>query len=141
MGRPFKYKPEFCELVIQLGEAGKSKAQMAAAFECDRNAIDRWCDEFEEFRNAFTRARDLSMAWWEAQAEEGIWEEQGGRKLNQALWSRSMAARFPDDYREKQGIDLTNSDGTLAPDEASRAARVAQIIASGAQRKADAEQQ
>jgi len=39
-----------------------------------------------------------------------------------------MAARFPDDYREKSAVDLTSSDGTMS-DSASRTARLAQIMA------------
>jgi len=68
------------------------------------------------------------MSWWEDQAQTGMWQSSNGDKLNPQLWSRSMAARFPDDYREKSAVDLTSSDGTMS-DSASRTARLAQIMA------------
>lgn len=111
MARPTKYLPEFCDTVVELGALGKSKAQMAAALGCDRASIDRWCDEHEEFCSAIARARDLAMAWWEDQGQQGMWQSPEGEKLNPQLWSRSMAARFPDDYRESNKVELTGKNG------------------------------
>jgi len=74
------------------------------------------------------------MSWWEDQAQTGMWQSSNGDKLNPQLWSRSMAARFPDDYREKSAVDLTSSDGTMS-DSASRTARLAQIMADADARK------
>lgn len=111
MGRPTKYKPEFCDTVVELGALGKSKAQMAAALGSDRATINRWCDEHEEFRVAIARARDLAMAWWEDQGQRGMWQSPEGERLNPQLWSRSMSARFPDDYRENNRVELTGVNG------------------------------
>ncbi len=111
MARPTKYDPAFCTTVVELGALGKSKAQMAAALGCDRASINRWCDEHEEFCIAIARARDLAMAWWEDQGQTGMWQSPEGEKLNPQLWSRSMAARFPDDYRENNKVELTGANG------------------------------
>jgi hypothetical protein len=111
MGRPTKYDPAYCVTVVELGALGKSKAQMAAALGCDRASIDRWCNEHEEFCSAIARARDLAMAWWEDQGQLGMWQSPEGEKLNPQLWSRSMAARFPDDYRENNKVELTGKNG------------------------------
>jgi len=111
MGRPTKYKPEFCDTVVELGALGKSKAQMAAALGCSRMSIDEWCNEHKEFSDAIARARDLAMAWWEDQGQLGMWQSPEGEKLNPQLWSRSMAARFPDDYRENKAVELTGKGG------------------------------
>lgn len=111
MARPTKYDPAHCDTVVELGALGKSKAQMAAALGCDRASIDRWGDEHEEFCSAIARARDLAMAWWEDQGQTGMWQSPEGEKLNPQLWSRSMAARFPDDYRESNKVELTGKNG------------------------------
>ena len=84
------------------------------------------------------RARDLALAWWEDAGQTGMWQSPEGVKLNPQLWSRSMAARFPDDYRENSKIDLSNTDGTLQLTEAARAARVAELLAI-AQSRVDAD--
>lgn len=111
MGRPTKYKPEFCDTVVELGALGKSKAQMAAAMGCSRMSIDEWCKEHKEFSDAIARARDLAMAWWEDQGQLGMWQSPEGERLNPQLWSRSMSARFPDDYRENNKVELTGANG------------------------------
>ena len=134
IGRPTEYNPAFCEKVLKLGAQGMSKAQIAAALGCSRRSIDIWRHEHEEFMLAIAHAQDLAMSWWEHQAQKGLWQSLNGDKLNPQLWSRSMAARFPDDYREKSAVDLTSSDGTMS-DSASRTARLAQIMADADARK------
>jgi hypothetical protein len=136
-GRPTKYRSEFCELVLELGAKGKSKAQMAAALGCDRASIDRWADDHEEFCNAMAMARDLALAWWEDVGQEGMWQSSDGLRLNPQLWSRSMSARFPDDYRENRGVELTGRNGgaVAVVDETAKAARVAQLLALAQGRK------
>lgn len=104
MGRPSEYKPEFCDLVITCGEQGDSAAQMAAKCGVIRATLRDWATQFPEFSTAFARARELSMAWWETQGRKGIW---AGKEFNAQAWSRSMAARFPDDYREKPDVSVT----------------------------------
>lgn len=106
-GRPSDYLPEFCERVIELGRMGKSKAQIAADLDVCRNTLDNWATVHPEFLNALTRARDFAQAWWEDKAQTGL--ETSG--FNASLWSRSMAARFPDDYTERQKRELTGANG------------------------------
>ena len=107
MGRPTDYLPEYCERVIELGREGKSKAQIAAELDVCRNTLDNWASQHAEFLSAITRARDLSLAWWEGKAQSGL--ETSG--FNASLWSRSMAARFPDDYTERQKREVTGANG------------------------------
>lgn len=111
MARPTDYRPEFCALAIELGAQGKSYAQIAAACGVARKTIYEWADRYPEFSDAIARARDLALAWWEEQAHIGMWESPEGARLNPQLWSRSMAARFPDDYRESKKLEHTGANG------------------------------
>lgn len=108
-GRPSSYRPEFCEIVIELGRLGKSKAQIAADPRIDvaRNTLDNWCVDHPEFLSALSRARDLALSKWEDRAELGI-ESVG---FNSGLWGRIMSARFPEDYREVKESQVTGKDG------------------------------
>lgn len=110
-GRPTLYRPEYCELAVELGAQGKSYAQIGAAIGVARKTLYEWADQFPEFRDAIARARDLALAWWEEQAHIGMWESPEGARLNPQLWSRSMAARFPDDYRESKKTEISGPDG------------------------------
>lgn len=105
-GRPTDYRPEYCERAIELGRLGKSKAQIAAEFDVSRQTLDNWIDAHPEFLDAMARARDLALAWWEDQGQGGI---HLGGQFNANLWSRSMAARFPDDYTERKHLKQEHS--------------------------------
>ncbi len=102
-GRPTDYRPEYCEQVIELGRDGKSVAQIAAELGVCRNTLNNWADAHPEFLTAFTRARDLSLAWWEGTAQSNL----ATSGFNASLWSRSMAARFPADYTERNQTEMT----------------------------------
>ena len=101
VGRPSLYRPEYGDKVIELGEQGLSVVEMAAEIGVARNTLEtEWPDKHPEFSQAFARARDLSQAWWERQGRENLLAD----KFQAQLYSRSMSARFPKDWREKQLI-------------------------------------
>ncbi len=132
-GRPSLYSAEYCELVIDLGRQGKSKAQMAAHIGVARNTLDNWAADFPEFLSALDRARDYAMAWWEDQAQSGIW---AGKAFNAQAWSRSMAARFPADYRENSKLELSGpNDGPIQIDDGEAAARLAKLLTLARERR------
>ncbi len=102
-GRPSVYTSEFCERVIEYGSAGKSLTWIAAEIGVSRETIYRWMEEIPEFSDAMTEAQLRSQQWWEDAGQRGM--EQTG--FNAAIWSRSMAARFPKDWRENKGVELS----------------------------------
>ena len=110
-GRPSDYDPAFCEKVIELGNIGASIAEMA--YECGvcRNTLKNWRETHPEFLTALTRAELASQVWWEKKGREGMTSD----KFNSSVWSRSMAARFPDDWREVKARDHFSSDGSMSP--------------------------
>lgn len=97
VGRPTDYREEYCELVVELGRQGKSHAQISATIGQSRTTLYNWADQFPEFMNAMTRARELSQSWWEDQGQLGIWS----KEFNPSAWAKSMSARFPDEYTDK----------------------------------------
>ncbi|HEY8879202.1 MAG TPA: hypothetical protein VIN03_16660 [Roseateles sp.] len=111
VGRPSGYRPEYCEQVIEWGKQGKSKAWMASQLDISRQTLDNWCDANPEFLDAMTRARAHAQAWWEDQGQAYMLMPQGAGTFNASVWSRSMAARFPEDWREKTSTELTGANG------------------------------
>jgi hypothetical protein len=103
MARPTDYQPSYCEDVILLGKAGKSKAQMAASFDVSRQTIDNWAAAHPEFLEALNRAMAHCQAWWEDTGQTGL-VTQG---FNAAVWKKSVEARFRDDYTERQEQTIT----------------------------------
>jgi hypothetical protein len=107
MGRPSSYDPSYCERVIELGQDGASVVEMAHAIGVVKQTIYDWEKEHPEFLDAMTRAREASQVWWEVAGRMGL----AADKFNASVWSRSMAARFPKDWREVKGTELTGKDG------------------------------
>ena len=121
MGRPEKYKKAFCEKVIEVGKGGGSLMEMAVEIGVVKSTMMEWAKKYDDFSVALTHAKQFSQIWWERKGQEGLFDtsytdkESGvseSRRLNSGVWSRSMAARFPDDWREskeiKQDINLGN---------------------------------
>lgn len=113
-GRPTAYNIAFCDTVIEYGELGKSRAWIAATLGVSRQTLHNWEDAHPEFLDAMTRARDLSQKWWEDAGQEGMTAD----KFNSSVWSRSMGARFPDDWREVSRQEQTGKDGAPIQTEA-----------------------
>jgi hypothetical protein len=109
MGRPSLYDPSYCERVIELGKQGMSVVEMACEIGVSRNTLEtNWPAEHPEFLEAFVRAKDESQAWWEKAGRVGM----AGKNIDAAIWSRSMAARFPNDWRETKRNEHSGPDGS-----------------------------
>ena len=109
-GRPSDYDPAFCERVIELGEQGFSKVQIAAEFQVAKSTLQEWEKAHPEFSVALTRAMTLSQAWWERKGQDCLIMPTGAT-FQGNVWSRSMAARFPDDWRESTKTEHTGANG------------------------------
>ncbi len=105
-GRPTSYRPDYCELVIALGSEGKSKTEIAFEIGVVRQTLDDWASKHPDFSNALTRAKQAEQAWWERQGRTNL----TAQIFQASMWSRSMAARFPEDWREKVGHVGGNKD-------------------------------
>lgn len=99
-GQPTSYRPEYCEQVVELGKLGKSKMQMCASFNISRQTIDNWAEKNPEFLEALNKSVAHAQNWWENTGQEAMMKP----GFNAVVWTKSMQARFRDDYTEKQEI-------------------------------------
>jgi hypothetical protein len=103
-GRPSDYKPEFCDLVIEAGKEGKTKAEMAALCDVDRATINNWMDEHPEFFRAVKRGLDHAQAWWEDKGRTATFGGVDG--FNATSYIFQMKNRFAEDWRDKQDVSM-----------------------------------
>lgn len=103
-GRPTDYRPEYCEAVIEFGRMGKSLTWMAAELGIAKSTLQLWEKDIPEFSAAMTQARAHSQKWWEDAGQDNMLMAPGQGTFNASVWSRSMAARFPEDWREKSEL-------------------------------------
>jgi len=106
-GQPTLYVPEHCETVEALGAQGKSITVMAATIGVSRDTIYEWAKVHPEFSDALTRARLLSQMWWEDTGQNAMFMP----GFNASVWAKSMAARFPDEWRDNTRTELVGKDG------------------------------
>lgn len=107
VGRPTKYKPQFCDLIIEIGEQGGWLCEMAEACDVVRSTMDEWASSHPEFSEALTRAKQKAQAWFEKSGRTGLYAD----RFNASLWSKQMAARHPTEYSEKQRLEHSGPDG------------------------------
>jgi hypothetical protein len=107
IGRPSKYDPSFCELVLDLGSEGKSRAQIAAAIGVDRDTLREWAKQYPEFSVAIKGAKELELAWWENAGQINM-TRQG---FNATAFIFQMKNRFREDYRDTQALEHTGKNG------------------------------
>lgn len=131
-----------------LGETG-IVAKACKAVDISRVTAYQWRDEIPEFAAAWDKALQVGITALEDEAhrrgfegiDEGVYH-QGVLMDTQKKYSDTLAifllkAHRPEKYRERTHLDVSNSDGSLVVDDATRSARVAQLLAMAQQRKAE----
>lgn len=65
MGRPTKYRPEFCNMLIEHRRKGYGFQSFAADCDCDVSQLYRWRDQHSDFRHAIKKAAAVGRKTWE----------------------------------------------------------------------------
>ena len=112
-GRPTKYDPAMCAIVIAAGEDGETLAGMAEACDVDRETINNWMDAHPEFSRAVKRGLQRAQVWWERQGKIGTFG--GVKDFNATSYIFQMKNRFRADWNDTVKTDHTSSDGTMTP--------------------------
>lgn len=103
-GRPTKYTPEMCDLVIEYMSQGDSKVSVAAKLGINRDTLYDWVKTNPDFSDSIKRGLDLSQAWWEDLGKELVLQGQG----NAAAWIYNMKSRFREDWADLTKTDITS---------------------------------
>lgn len=99
MGRPTKYKPEFCDRVVELGRQGASKAEMALDLDIAMSTFDVWQNEKSDFSEAVKRAEEFSRGWWEMKGRLATFDS---KDFNPTSYIFQMKNRFSEHWRDKR---------------------------------------
>lgn len=91
-GRPTKYNPDFCDLVIKLMKKGHSKLFVAGELGISRDTLYEWCRKYPEFSDTIKVGEMKSYAYWEDLGMRGMLGKVKGFKPS--LWIFTMKARF-----------------------------------------------
>lgn len=80
---------------------------MASELDVSRQTLHNWAEAHPEFLDALTRAKTHAQRWWEDAGQSGLFMP----AFNASVYGKSMAARFPEDWRESRGLELTGKGG------------------------------
>lgn len=99
-GRPTKYKPEYCEQLIEHMANGFSFEAFAGVVGTSNKTLYSWAEKNEQFLHAKEEGFAKSRAFWE---QIGINQAKHGEG-NATAFVFNMKNRFPKEWRDKQEI-------------------------------------
>jgi transposase-like protein len=95
-----KYKPEYCEKILELAEDGKSIIQICVELGIHKDTYHQWVKDHSDFAKAAIEAKHISQRWWEQIGQECA---SGARKGDSKIWSMMMKNKFG--YRDNPDMD------------------------------------
>ena len=106
-GRPTKYDPKYCELVVEHMRDGASLTSFAASIGVARSTINEWVDQNFEFSEAVKEGKAVCAAWWEELARKNA-KEGGGNATLVIFGLKNMAGN---DWRERASVEVSGPNG------------------------------
>ena len=114
VGRPTKYKPEMCDIVIELMKEGASQQEVLGELGISNATFYKWKQENEEFSETIKRGIRLSQAWWEKEGRTSLRD----REFNYTGWYMNMKNRF--NWSDKKEFNNEGSITVMVDTEISR---------------------
>ena len=105
MGRPTLRTPERERVILQALSLGLTRKAAAESSGIAYNTFARWVQTFGDFREEVAKAESRAEARFSARILEAA---EGGTWQAAAWW---LERRRPDDYRRRDGVELTGKDG------------------------------
>lgn len=91
-GRPTKYNPAFCNIIIKMMKKGHSKQGVAGKLGISRDTLYEWCRRYPEFSDTIKVGEMMSYAYWEDLGMKAMMGKVKG--FRPSLWIFTMKARF-----------------------------------------------
>lgn len=109
-GRPSKYKPEYCEMLVKHMATGLSFESFAAVIDVSEETIHAWArPEGAEFKSEFSESKRQGFSknriFWERAGIQGLFEDTDGPKINSSIWQTNMKNRFRKEWTDTQKIE------------------------------------
>lgn len=110
-GRPSKYDPKFCDMLIDHMSEGASMLSFAAEIDVNRDTLHEWARVHPEFSEAVTRGKAKCAAWWEKIGRNLAATGEG----NATLVVFGLKNMGGGEWVDRQEVDHSSSDGSMKP--------------------------
>ena len=107
IGRPYAYRPEYCDIAVETLAQGHSLTGLAGRLGVARSTVFKWRDDFPEFDQACIQGMAGAVYWWEQRAHESAMKNTG----SPATIIFALKNRAPEDWRDVQRTEHTGADG------------------------------
>lgn len=104
-GRPSKYKPEYCQRLIDHMASGLSFESFAGLVGTCKDTIYEWANAHSLFSEAKKEGFERNRLFWERAALKGMTAD----KFNATVWIFNMKNRFPREWRDRTEVDSTST--------------------------------
>jgi len=101
-GRPTKYKPEYCDMLVEHMTGGLSFESFGAVADVSEETLHTWKSKHPEFLESYKKGRSHSMKHWEEMGHDMVLAGQG----NATAWIFNMKNRFG--WKDRH--DITSDD-------------------------------
>jgi hypothetical protein len=91
-GRPTKYRPEYCEALVDHMAQGLSFESFAGTIGVCDDTLRYWCDKFPDFSHARKLGTQANRIFWEKLGIQGATGQLQG--FNATSWIFNMKNRF-----------------------------------------------
>ena len=110
-GRPTKYRKEYCYIAIDFLSEGYSVTALAGHLKVARSTVFKWAEDNPEFSDALKTGQALAAEWWERVLRQVALTGDG----NASAAIFGVKNRSREEWRDKQELDHTSSDNSMAP--------------------------
>ena len=110
IGRPTKYKPEYCEMLIEHMSGGLSFESFAGVINVNQDTLHEWVKVWPEFSEAKKLAFAKCQLWWEKVGISGLWSTKDS-SFNTGVYCFNMKNRFK--WTDK--VEVSGGDETTKP--------------------------
>jgi hypothetical protein len=106
-----KYKPEFCDMLVEHMKGGLSFESFAGLVGTCRNTLYTWENDYPEFKKAKEAGRAACLLYDERILREGVEGNIKGYNVAAHKWKMANIHKWAD----RQEVDHTSTDGSAAP--------------------------
>lgn len=123
-----KFKPEYCQIVIDHMSQGRSVVSFAAEVGVSKRTVYNWAQRIPEFADAIEHAQTLCERWWENKGQDSL---DSGKSFNDRVYQLHMMNRF--NWQLKEGKELSGEVSAItrqaSEEEQAERSRIAELRA------------
>ena len=108
VGRPTKYKPEYCQQLIEHMALGLSYECFGAVIDVSLSTTQRWEGLHEEFSVAKIKGFHKSRLFYERLGRQALLGNIPN--FNTTIWIFNMKNRFPNEWRDRHDVAIEIGD-------------------------------